>query len=178
MDASLTMWIILGTLILIILSMFIVSAVKSSINKKRKIKKDAAFSENCKKYTELSIIKLNALITVNKEYLEKFEPSIGSFKMSDLVNVAGKYLDEIQNDMNFREYIVNSDTTYEFLKHFVKLSHTRSNNWEKKCFDVIDYLNREMKSISEFVITENKNNYLEEIRNFYKNKLVKNESAQ
>ncbi|WHL49290.1 hypothetical protein HYE36_05040 [Mycoplasmopsis bovis] len=59
-------------------------------------------------------------MNVNEEFLKKFEPSIGTFKMRDIVSVANRYLKTIEDDLDFREYIVSSDNNSEFLKNFIK----------------------------------------------------------
>ncbi|WP_029513844.1 MHJ_0274 family protein [Mycoplasmopsis primatum] len=178
MDGSLTMWIILGALVAIILSMFTYSAIKSKITKKRKAKKDAEFKSKTAEQVKLTIVKLNSLIDINNEYLQKFEPSIGSFKMNDIVQVANNYLNNMQNDLDFREYIVNSDTAYDFLKYFVRLSHTRCNNWAKQCSDIKEYLEKEIKVMDTEFVEEKTAQESIKIRQFYEKGLFNNDQNE
>ncbi|MGV2393601.1 UNVERIFIED_CONTAM: hypothetical protein O8I53_12035 [Campylobacter lari] len=93
------------------------------------MKEEKIFLEKSAAQAKNLSIELDALRKVNATYLEKFVPSIGNFKMNDIVQCANKYLDQIQNDKNFKEYIIhNRDDDNKILKIFLSFYQTRSNN--------------------------------------------------
>ncbi|MCE6115545.1 MHJ_0274 family protein [Mycoplasmopsis agalactiae] len=177
MDGSLTMWIILGVLVGIILAMFIISSAKNKINKKRKEKQDAEFRKKAAEYANLIAIRLKCLMDVNEEYLQKFEPSIGAFKMRDIVSVANKYLKTIEDDLEFKEYIISSDANSEFLKDFITLTHTRCNNWTSQCDFIKFKLERTIADIDSEYVEERVAQETLKIREFYEKGLITNELA-
>ncbi|AEI90457.1 hypothetical protein FCM49_01395 [Mycoplasma bovis] len=177
MDGSLTMWIILGVLVAIILFMFIFSSVKNKINKKRKEKRDAEFRKKSAEYANFLAIKISCLMNVNEEFLKKFEPSIGTFKMRDIVSVANRYLKTIEDDLDFREYIVSSDNNSEFLKNFIKLTHTRCNNWSNQCAEFKNELEKKIAKMDAEFVAEKSSQETLKIREFYEKGLIVNELA-
>lgn len=49
--------------------------------------------------------------------------------MCDIVFVVNKYLKIIEDDLEFKEYIILLDVNFEFLKDFIILIYIRCNNW-------------------------------------------------
>ncbi|WP_235732217.1 MHJ_0274 family protein [Mycoplasmopsis felifaucium] len=175
---GMTMWIILGVLIVVILGIFIFTAVKDSLRKKKKKKQDAEFAKKTNEQMQIMNIRLKTLMEINEAYLEKFEPSIGDFKMREIVKVANDYLDNIQRDPDFREFIVNSNNTKDFLRAFVKLSHTRCNNWNKQCQDVKEFFDKYVSELDPDLVSEVSEKASIEIKNYYEKGLFANESSK
>lgn len=169
------MWIILGLLIVLIILLFASSAIKQKVKQKKQAKEKKIHDANTIEQMHYIHVQLLQLMIVNDKYLEKFEPSIGDFKMNDLVQTANKYLDNLQSDPNFREYIVNSDQTQLLLQYIVKLISTRSNNWAKQCTEVRKYLEDEISKIEDKAMIEEVSKKEDElISEFFEKELYRN----
>lgn len=173
-----TMWIILGVLVVVIVGLFVFTAIKDKIKKNKKKKETAIFKQKTNDQLNILNIRLKTLIEINEKFLDEFKPSIGKFKMGDIVNVAINYLNNIEKDPEFREFIVDSDNTADFLRAFVKLSHTRCNNWAKQCEDVKKYFDEKVKKIDEDLVKEVSEKATQEITEFYEKGLYSNELAK
>ncbi|WP_051617767.1 MHJ_0274 family protein [Mycoplasmopsis iners] len=131
-------WIILGVVVALIVIFVIYSAVKDRV-KKNRIKKNKLIFENKAQYhKKIFVAKLHYLIKENAEKLNDFEPSIGKYTMGEITKTAHLYLESIQNDKDFKEYIVGADSLNELLDCFINLRDTRSNLWDKKLVDTIN----------------------------------------
>ncbi len=130
-----TMWIILGVLIAVVIGFLIVSAILD----KKKRKQQLIAQNKEKEQKEMSAGKIaiiiNILVALNKEKLKNFQPSIGKVKMSDINNLAKKELDNIKKSALYKNILSNE----EVLKHFLVISKTKSNNWEKQSSTSLAY---------------------------------------
>ncbi|WP_406617392.1 MHJ_0274 family protein [Mycoplasmopsis adleri] len=173
-----TMWIILGVLIVIILGLFVFTAIKDKVKKKKKKKQDAIFKQKTAEQMQIMNIRLKVLMEITEEYLAKFKPSIGDFKMKDIVKVANTYLSNIENDTDFKEFIINSEDSRDFLRAFVKLTHVRCNNWSKQCADVKAFFDKNVADLDPDLVKEVGDKAQVEITQYYEKGLFGNESTK
>ncbi|MEA4115203.1 hypothetical protein VBM87_00155 [Mycoplasma sp. 744] len=168
-------WIILGVVVVIIIIFLIYSSIKNKM-KKNKMKKDKIEFENRASYfKKIYLAKLKVLIDKNNQLIQEFEPSIGEYKMGQIVDVAHKFLNTFASDKNFKEYIVNADSQNDLLSLYIQLRDTRSNLWNKKIENVLQRINQ---LIETNFIDNTSNEYQEaltEINLFYTMELQKNE---
>ncbi|VEU75585.1 Uncharacterised protein [Mycoplasmopsis maculosa] len=166
------MWIVLAVLIVLLVAIFTYSVIKDKIKKRKRAKEEKLFKEKSLEQAKLIFIQLDALKTVNDKYLDEFEVSIGKFKMMQLLRTATKYLDTIQNNEDFKDYVINSkDNENKVLKIFLNFYQNKSNNWSKTCVDSLKEINKFKKEISEYEYNELFNDFKIKIDEFYKKEL-------
>ncbi|WP_051789146.1 MHJ_0274 family protein [Mycoplasma buteonis] len=129
---NLILWIVLIILVLIIVFFFIFSWVKERIEKKKIAQATHELRKNTVIYWYELSCKLRELLEINSTEQEKFQPSIGKFKMSDLNTTARKLIeDEIKSD-RFQACFQDTEEHMAFVRTVFELKDTNSNLWDKK----------------------------------------------
>ncbi|ADN69388.1 MHJ_0274 family protein [Mycoplasmopsis fermentans] len=146
MKGGVTMWIILGILVAVLASFFVWSAVKEKIKKKKRKKEELQFKKDTEQQSRLLIFALKILVDKNEKYLKEFEPSIGQYKMSNIINTARGFLEKYQEDALFKECILNNADARDEIFAFGFLRDTRSNSWSKRCADKLQWIEEKFNS--------------------------------
>ncbi|QGZ97533.1 hypothetical protein GE118_01820 [Mycoplasma sp. NEAQ87857] len=143
---NIALYILVGVLLLLVTVFFVYSFIKDRITRKRtqqeikRIEKEATIFayENC--------AKIDALIQNNSKQMENFVPSVGEYKMSDLVKASDSYLNKILNSIEYRSYIDESEQYLDFKKNLLMLKETNSNLWTKKLPFVLEWFNKNVQN--------------------------------
>ncbi|WP_029905684.1 MHJ_0274 family protein [Mycoplasmopsis opalescens] len=167
-------WIILGVFIVIIIVFITYSALKDKAAKKRRKRAELEARNQANLYRENLIFELDELWKQNELLLEKFEPSIGEYKMGDVVSWAYTYIDSISNSSKFKEYVLDGPYNAALLDNIGKLRTNRSSSWSKKCFDVREWINKEMENIDKDFQQNNITQSIDKVKEFYNEKLQEN----
>ncbi|WP_051586196.1 MHJ_0274 family protein [Mycoplasmopsis lipofaciens] len=177
---QLATWIILGTLVLIFGIFFIFSAIKDRKIKNKKKKDEIRRHNNSLEQMRYLTFQILALWDKNQELLDNFEPSIGEYKMKEIVNAAHNYLSELEDDLKFKEYIVENVETQHFLSKFIALRETRSNLWNRRCLEIKEYFDKLNKQYDKALFQSEYDEIVSNINQFYKNEFekAKNEFAK
>lgn len=139
------MWAILGVVVSGLVILFLYATIKDFINKKKLKKLKIQISENLKEYSRYVIIFVNYLLEINKNYLDDFKPSIGKFKMKQIVEGSKNCLKELLNSGKMKTIIKENEGEYtELIENISTLLSIKSNLWDKKCVEIITYFNNKV----------------------------------
>ncbi|MBU4691906.1 hypothetical protein KQ872_02940 [Mycoplasma sp. ES3225-GEN-MYC] len=163
-------WWIFGVVILLLIVFFVYSAVKDARAKKKRKRKEIEFKNDAARIKTETVLKLDLLLKKNQDLLDNFKPSIGDYKMSQIVNTARKYLLDLQQTPEFKEFIVNNTDCTDLFKNFVVLRDTRSSVWNK-ANTVLEYLKEEKLLIDLENKKEDIVKFESEIEEYYKNEV-------
>ncbi len=135
------MWIILGSLIVVVAVFLIFTGVMDR-KKNKKIKLQNQQLEIMRQNaSSLVAIWVNIVIEYNNDLLRKFKPAIGEFKMNDIRQLAKKSLQLLMQQKPY-ELIENSQDHVEVKNYLLELFQNSSNNWLKKHHEAIDFFQK------------------------------------
>ena len=136
---STTTWIILGALIGVVVIFLVITTVLDK-KKQKKIKEEQAIlREKISKAGTNVSKKVILVFKENDKFLEKFVPSIGKYKMSDINKKAKESLSDIKRSSEFILIKHIEDEYVKFEKNINNLISTKSNNWKKYCAESIEF---------------------------------------
>ena len=128
--SGVTMWIIFGVLLAGMLAIFVFATIKDAINRKKLKKIRIKNEEDMKIFNAYALIYMNKLIEINQKYLDEFQPSIGQYKMNQIINGAKNSLNELIQTEGFKNLIKNGDFEQkQLIDQINNLNSMRSNNW-------------------------------------------------
>ncbi|WP_029608793.1 MHJ_0274 family protein [Mycoplasma simbae] len=169
---SYTMWIIFGAVIAILIAFFIYSAVKDSLNKKKRKQKEIQYRLKSQEVKQELIIKLHHLVAKNEKMLQEFEPSIGEYKMKEIVDSARAYLLAQQQESDFKEYVINNPDGQEIMLSYETLRDKRSTVWKNEA-QTLKFIEDEYLLIDQQNQKDLIDKVVKNIEEFYKNELKK-----
>ncbi|WP_406616066.1 MHJ_0274 family protein [Mycoplasmopsis hyopharyngis] len=161
-------WVILGVVIAGLIAVFIFASIKDAVNRKKlkRIRKENA--EKMQRFTKYLIIYMNELLQINQKYLDEFEPSIGKLKMNQIINGAKQSLNELMNNEEFKNLIKNGEAEYaQIINKISLLNGNRSNNWSKKCAEIIEFFTKSYTDIDPMLYKEEIKSAKEAINKIY-----------
>ncbi|BAP00979.1 hypothetical protein MCAL160_0368 [Mycoplasmopsis californica HAZ160_1] len=126
------MWIIFGVVVVLLIGFIVFSAIKDRIAKKKRRMQEIAFKALAQERKEATVIMLQLLVAKNQEVLDSFEPSIGSFKMSQVVDTARDFLLQYQQEKEFKDYVSTYTGNKTLMKHYAILRDRRSTLWKNE----------------------------------------------
>ncbi|UUD35438.1 hypothetical protein NPA07_01005 [Mycoplasmopsis caviae] len=175
MQQNMTMWIILGVLVAVLGSFFVWSAIKEKIKRKQRRKQELQFRKDLDEQVRLLVFALKILIDKNNDYLTNFQPSIGEYKMSNIVNTAHKFLEKYQEDPLFKECILSNADAKEEIFAFSILRDTRSNSWNKRASDKLEWVSERFNSYDLTLYEDDYKKMQERINEYYDAEFLKND---
>lgn len=161
-------WVILGVVIAGLIAVFIFASIKDAVNRKKlkRIRKENA--EKMQRFTKYLIIYMNELLQINQKYLDEFEPSIGKLKMNQIINGAKQSLNELMNNEEFKNLIKNGEAEHaQIINKISLLNGNRSNNWSKKCAEIIEFFTKSYTDIDPMLYKEEIKSAKEVINKIY-----------
>ncbi|VEU77890.1 MHJ_0274 family protein [Mycoplasmopsis columbinasalis] len=173
-----SIWIIFIVIISLFAIFFVYSVFKDRKQRNQRKKDKIIFANQAREYRRKHIFNLHFLIEMNQQYLDNFQPSIGEYKMHDVIDTARAYLLDFENNKEFKEYIVASDDENELLEAYVNLRDTRSNAWTKKIPQVLDYIQRNFNDYQQIDYQDELRVAKEEVATFYQNHITKNQGSE
>lgn len=178
MGNGVSMWAIFGGLIVLLVIFFAYSSIKDKIKAKKKKKFEEKNRVKALELKRFLIFEVKALIEINQKYLDNFEPSIGEYKMVDVINASRKTIKLVENEDNFKEYIMNKSEHIEFLKAYVFLRDNRSNLWASRFKNVIDYIEECFKTYDMTLYKEEYDKAYDKVQKKYLEEFKKEEVAE
>ena len=173
--SGVTMWIIFGVLLAGMLAIFVFATIKDAINRKKLKKIRIKNEEDMKIFNAYALIYINKLIEINQKYLDKFQPSIGQYKMNQIINGAKNSLNELIQTEGFKNLIKNGDFEQkQLIDQINNLNSMRSNNWEKKNYEAINFFKNKVSALDLSLYQEEVKKADQTISNFYKEEITKN----
>ncbi|MGP1451233.1 MAG: MHJ_0274 family protein [Metamycoplasmataceae bacterium] len=172
--SGVTMWIIFGVLLAGMLAIFIFATIKDAINRKKLKKIRIKNEEDMKIFNAYALIYMNKLIGINQKYLDEFQPSIGQYKMNQIINGAKNSLNELIQTEGFKNLIKNGDLEQkQLIDQINSLNSMRSNNWEKKNYEAINFFKSKVSSLDLSLYQEEVKKADKIISNFYNEEIAK-----
>ncbi|TQC54207.1 hypothetical protein E1I18_00320 [Mycoplasmopsis mucosicanis] len=141
-------WIILIVVVALLVIFFVYSFIKERIKKKKRRIKQMEFMNKADEVKKMTIIELSLLLKKNEELLNNFVPSVGEYKMKEVVQSARQYLLDKHNQPDFKEYIINNVEQKELYKYFALLKDERCTLW-KSFTEVYKYIDEQIHLIDE-----------------------------
>lgn len=131
--------VVAALLVLAIIIYVTVMVVKDKKAKKRLGKEREELKRIAAEAYISTVLDINEIIENNQKKLDKFVVSVGTYKMSDITNTAAVFLKETLKTDVFKTLYKNSPDYGEFYKNTEILANTKSNSWQKKLPQVIEY---------------------------------------
>ncbi|ADE19835.1 MHJ_0274 family protein [Mycoplasma crocodyli] len=168
-----TTWIILGVLVTALVIFFIYAAVKDSISKKKINKSKRIFIEEAKEFHKKTTLIVNEIIKCNDKYLAEFTVSVGEYKMGELCQTTKEIFEQTRLSDPFIKFFKKNPDYSDFVKNYVNLELSNSNLWIKRTTKSYRYFIDLLSQMGDINSDHKYDADLQEIRNYYENKLLK-----
>ncbi|AAT27844.1 MHJ_0274 family protein [[Mycoplasma] mobile] len=140
-------WVIFGLIVALAAGFFLFTFLRDK-RKKRIIREDKIRKLIKSEIIQQEIIlEINNLITLNKQALDEFIPSIGKLKMSEINDISKNKLKELTESEKYFKYIKSQDEFKDFQNHLQNLSQNKANVWEKICSESLDFFKNKFEKI-------------------------------
>ncbi|MGL4343337.1 MAG: MHJ_0274 family protein [Metamycoplasmataceae bacterium] len=154
-------WVIFGILIVGLIVFMLFSFIKDKKKNKEIFRKKIELKKATEKTSKELAVKIKIIIEKNNQEVQNFIPSIGNIKMKDINFLTRKMLKEIKESKMFKLIYLKEQSNKVFVDSLDVLIETKSNLWEKKCQNEINYffnLEKEFQKFPEYndILTKEK----------------------
>ncbi|QNM93888.1 hypothetical protein H9M94_01270 [Mycoplasma sp. Pen4] len=186
-NSSVIVWILFGVIVLAFSVFILYQYIKDKLAHKRSKQAALELARDAAVFVRDLTIKINELFVLNREQLEKFVPSIGEYKMSEINQNTKAIIVEILKSPQYRSYLHENPKYGELVTNLIALKDLNANLWDTKAPMVIEFFdkniqkaNDDLKKYQDITI-ENLYNDEEqlknEMRNSYEKQFTKNQEG-
>ncbi|VEU76174.1 MHJ_0274 family protein [Mycoplasmopsis columboralis] len=160
-------WILFGAFILLIIGFIVYKVVREKLDARKEKKLLEEFKTEARKYSQSVVVTVNELIRLNQKELKSFEVSIGEMKMGDINFIASEYLKEMVKLDRFKRFVLPNPELELLVKHVNDLKDTKSNSWDSKCKNAIDFFAKEEQKAKDSMLEKEYEQEVEFMRQHY-----------
>lgn len=142
---GLVMWIVLGSLVGVVAIFLVVASVLDRKKMKKFKAEKAVLTKNQQAARANVAIWVNIVAKENQAMLDKFVPSVGSVKMSEIRTKAKKSLELLEKRKEFK-LAAEPKENKELIEKFKELKETNSNIWSTKLAKTLAWFDKEEKA--------------------------------
>ncbi len=144
-----TMLIIVSIAILGLIGFITYQFITEKLRKKKILKEKLEFEKLCSDTYRKFINEIYELILNNDKLLKEFIVSIGDYKMGEITNAAKDVLKLVEKSEMYKNVFSKDETYRDFVTHFIALSEEKSNMWDKRCEESIEWFKNEHVIVEE-----------------------------
>ncbi|MGL4252317.1 MAG: MHJ_0274 family protein [Metamycoplasmataceae bacterium] len=153
MNTGWVMWLVMGLLVGVMIFFLGFSYYRDKKKNKIIIYKKIELKNITEKTSKEISLRINTIVEVNHEKVEKFVPSIGELTMKEINTISKDLLKDIYKSNLFKKIYLAEDYDPQFADNLKSLIDQKSNHWNKKCAKELEYfknLENELKETEQY----------------------------